>query len=93
MRLRLLRWEQISRLPTERFNDVLLECIRDGWRVVYEYRSFDAWVDYGRIDLKSGRSRLRFEWTAWFEGEISGPRPALLALARRYGLPSPMRPY
>jgi hypothetical protein len=82
-------WQRINTVSTERFNEVLAACKRDGWRITYEYDGWDAWIDYGRVDLMKDDSKLRFEWTNWREGEILGPGALLRRLAEQYKLPQP----
>jgi hypothetical protein len=84
--LALRRWNQICDIPTPRFNQVLDALRDDGWTVSYEYDGYDAWIDYGRLDLQSGDTKLRFAWTNYTEGEISGPRSTLETVASRFGL-------
>lgn len=78
----------IEDIPTENFNIILKEYLAAGWVKVYEYEGFDAWIDYGRIDLKKGRSKIRLEWDNWTEGQIRGPRTEIEALAKNKGLSS-----
>jgi hypothetical protein len=48
-----------------------------GWITTYEYAADDAWVDYARVDLRKGRSKLRLEWDQESGGSIEGPRTVL----------------
>jgi len=76
----------IEDIPTEHFTAIVKEQAQAGWKKTYLYQGFDAWIDYGRIDLKKNGSKLRFEWDNWTEGEISGPKAVVEALAARHGL-------
>ena len=90
-KLALHRWERVENIPTDKFNAIMSEHLSNGWRKTYEYAGFDAWIDYGRVDLRQGAQRLRFEWTNYFEGTISGAPPLIRAIAEKYeleGLPS-----
>jgi hypothetical protein len=51
-----------------------------GWITTYEYGGEDVWVDYARVDLRKGRSKLRLEWDQENGGSIAGPRVVLAAL-------------
>ncbi|MCS0587658.1 hypothetical protein ACFQ09_01340 [Massilia norwichensis] len=48
-----------------------------GWITTYEYGGADAWVDYARVDLRKGRSKLKLEWDQESGGSIDGPRVVL----------------
>jgi hypothetical protein len=84
--LALHRWARLEGIPTEKFNDILKAHLSSGWQKTYVYEGFDAWIDYGRVDLRRGRERLRFEWTNWLEGEISGPPTIVRSVADAHGL-------
>lgn len=85
LKFALLRLSVIQDIPTDRFNAIAKELLASGWVKTYEYDNFDAWVDYGRIDLKKGSVKLKFEWDNWTEGQIIGPRDEVEAVARQYG--------
>jgi hypothetical protein len=51
-----------------------------GWITTYEYIGDDAWVDYARVDLRKGRSKLKLEWDQESGGSIDGPQAVLDAL-------------
>jgi hypothetical protein len=48
-----------------------------GWTQTFEYEGDDAWVEYARIDLRKGRSKLRLEWDPESGGSVEGPRTSL----------------
>jgi hypothetical protein len=48
-----------------------------GWVTTYEYAGEDLWVDYARVDLRKGRSKLRLEWDQESGGSVAGPRAEL----------------
>ena len=85
LRFKLLRLATIKDIPTERFNQLMKDLKADGWRVTSEYSGIDAWIDYGCVHLRRGRSRLRFEWDNWTEGSVEGPLPLIEAIAHRHG--------
>ncbi|MDN4051802.1 hypothetical protein QPK32_01715 [Massilia sp. YIM B02763] len=51
--------------------------VRQGWVTTYEYVGEDAWVDYARVDLRKGRSKLKLEWDQESGGSVAGPRAVL----------------
>ena len=63
------------------------QLVRDGWRKTSEYDGLDAWIDYGRIDLKKGAIELTLEWDNWTEESIEGPRDVVERLGRELELP------
>jgi len=87
LKLRLLRHAIIQDIPTARFNALIQSLLSSGWSKTYEYTGFDAWIDYGRVDLKKGRARLRLSWDNWCEGEVRGPQAAVAAIAQQVGVP------
>ncbi|MFK3737158.1 hypothetical protein [Massilia sp. TN1-12] len=69
--------ETIEGLPPfalRQANDALR---RQGWVTTYEYVGEDAWVDYARVDLRKGRSKLKLEWDQESGGTVAGPRAVL----------------
>jgi hypothetical protein len=48
-----------------------------GWITTYEYAGEDIWVEYARVDLRKGRSKLKLEWDQESGGSIAGPRAVL----------------
>ena len=87
LRFRILGLATIRDIPTERFRELVDQLARDGWRKTSEYDGFDAWIDYGRINLKKGATKLTLEWDNWTEGSIEGPRGVVERLGRDFGLP------
>jgi hypothetical protein len=59
----------------------------DGWQKVGEYDGFDAWIDYGRINLRKEAVRLTLEWNNWTEGSLEGPRSVVERIGQDFGLP------
>jgi hypothetical protein len=72
--------ETVSGLPPFALRQAVDALLRAGWIKTYEYEAEDAWVDYARVDLRRGRSKLRLEWDAETGGTIEGPRAALDAI-------------
>lgn len=87
LRFRVLRLATIKDIPTERFNALLVKLQSRGWRKTGEYTGFDAWIDYGKVRLRKGPSRLTLEWDNWTEGSIEGPAEAIAAIAHEEALP------
>jgi hypothetical protein len=86
LRFRLLGLATIKDISTPRLKTLLVHLTEAGWKKVYEYEGFDAWIDYGRIDLKRSGVRLRLEWDNWTEGSLEGPREVVHAIANAQGL-------
>jgi hypothetical protein len=86
LRFRLLGLATIKDIPTERFRAVLDGLTGDGWRKVGEYDGFDAWIDYGRINLRKEAVRLTLEWDNSTEGSIEGPRSVVERIGQDFGL-------
>jgi hypothetical protein len=86
LRFRLLGLATIKDISTPRLKALLVHLTELGWKKVYEYEGFDAWIDYGRIDLQKSGVRLRLEWDNWTEGSLEGPRGAVRAIANDQGL-------
>ncbi len=86
LKMKVLRRAIIQDIPTEQFNNIIRQYQQFGWNKTYEYGGFDAWIDYGRVDLRKGFSKLRFEWDNWCEGEVQGPRRLIAAIAQQLGL-------
>ena len=55
IRFRVLRLATIKDIPAEDFNQLVERLLRQGWCKTSEYDGFDAWIDYGRISLKTYR--------------------------------------
>ena len=64
---------------------VIKQLTEDGWRVTYEYKGFDAWIDYGCVRLRKEFTSLACEWDNWTEGSIAGPQQVIEAIAARNG--------
>ena len=86
LRFKLLGMATIKDIPTQRFNEVIVELIANGWVKTYEYSGFDAWIDYGNVRLKKDGSTLNCEWDNWTEGSIEGPERIIAALAENANL-------
>jgi hypothetical protein len=69
--------ETISDLPPFALRQALETLLRSGWMKTFEYDADDAWVDYARVDLRRGRSKLRLEWDLDSGGTVKGPRAVL----------------
>jgi len=69
--------ELISDLPPFALRQTVESLLRSGWIKTFEYDADDAWVDYARVDLRRGRTRLRLEWDLDTGGTVEGPRAVL----------------
>ena len=67
----------IEGLPPFALRQTVEALLGAGWITTYEYSGEDAWVDYARIDLRKGRSKLKLEWDQESGGSIEGPRTVL----------------
>jgi len=67
----------IEGLPPIALHQAVDSLVRGGWIKTFEYDKDDAWVDYARIDLRKGRSKLRLEWDPESGGSVEGPRAVL----------------
>jgi hypothetical protein len=69
--------ETIDGLPPFALRQALDALARQGWVTTYEYVGEDAWIDYARVDLRKGRSKLKMEWDQESGGSVAGPRAVL----------------
>ena len=67
----------IEGLPPFALRRTVDTLLAGGWITTYEYGGTDAWVDYARVDLRKGRSKLKLEWDQESGGSIDGPRVVL----------------
>lgn len=67
----------ISGLPPFALRNTVEALARSGWIRTFEYEGADAWIDYARVDLRKGRSKLRLEWDHDSGGSVAGPRAVL----------------
>jgi hypothetical protein len=79
LRLLVMNRRAVVLIPTNEFNLFVERCLADGWQRGRMYRGFDAWIDYGRVDLRKNGKLVRFEWDNWDEGSMEGRMDALLA--------------
>lgn len=86
VRFRLLGLATIKDIPTEQFNEIIRSLVKRGWIPGSEYAGHDAWIDYGRVKLRKGRFRLKFEWDNWTEGSVEGHPEVLHEIASRHKL-------
>ena len=69
--------ELISDLPQFALRQTVESLLRSGWIKTFEYDADDAWIDYARVDMRRGRTRLRLEWDLDTGGTVEGPRAVL----------------
>lgn len=79
---------KIDFIATEVGDATLTKLQNDGWKVVDQYAqmAFDKGIDYDEYTLKKGDETLYFEWTNWFEWEVTGSQPVLEMLTEHFGL-------
>ncbi|GAB3020250.1 hypothetical protein [Bowmanella dokdonensis] len=75
----------IQAIPRIQFDSVIETCLQEGWEKGRLYEGTDSWRKDGRLSLRKGTSTLEFERNE-DQGQITGPRPAIEGLARRYDL-------
>lgn len=84
-RFKALRLATIKDIPTDQFNALIDRFRSEGWRKKYEYKGFDAWIDYGCVKLRRDSIVIKFEWDNWTEGSVEGPQEVIGDLAREIG--------
>ncbi|WP_296948916.1 hypothetical protein [uncultured Massilia sp.] len=72
--------ETIDGLPPFALRQAVESLLRQGWIKTYEYTNADAWIDYARVDLRRGRSKLKLEWDQESGGSVAGPHSVLTQL-------------
>lgn len=82
-KFKLLNHRTVKDIPTDEFNKIIESLIKNGWKKVYEYDGFDAWIDYGKLILKNKNKKLLFEWDNWTEGSIEAEK-ILLKRSQQY---------
>ena len=70
-------------IPTEKFHELAKELRSEGWKNIYTYSGFDAWIDYGNISLWRNFRKLNLEWDNWTEGSIEGNKKIIAKIAAR----------
>jgi len=69
--------ETIEGLPPFALRQATDALLAQGWIRTFEYMGEDAWIEYARVDLRKGRSKLKLEWDQESGGSIAGPRAVL----------------
>jgi len=78
---------KIEFLDTEKGESIIEDLNATGWRILKEYPLvFDKGIDYDYCVLEKAGKRLRFEWTNWFEWEVTGDATSLIELSSKYQL-------
>ncbi|MCY7297048.1 hypothetical protein [Alteromonas sp. a30] len=81
LRFKILGHATIKDIPTDQFNEIIESLISSGWKKIYVYDGFDAWIDYGKVKLQCADCKLIFEWDNWTEGSVEGPAKVIEDLA------------
>lgn len=64
---------------------IIKDLKKSGWIIIDKYPMvFDKGIDNDFYILKRENIILRFEWTNWFEWEISGPDESISELSNKY---------
>jgi hypothetical protein len=85
-RFSLLGLATILNIKTDQFNKILKDFEKLGWKRIYEYKGFDAWIDYGKVKLRKGLNTLTFEWDNWTDGSIEGRKYIIEELGKEKDL-------
>lgn len=82
LRFRLFGLATIKDIPSDKFEVVVSDLARQGWRSSSRYSGFDAGIDYDSFRLRKGLVALKCEWDNWTEWSVEGPRRIVEAVAR-----------
>ena len=78
---------KIEFLDTDKGESIIEDLKNDGWQIKKEYPLvYDKGIDYDYCVLKKAGKKLRFEWSNWFEWEVTGDASSLLELSNKYHL-------
>ena len=80
---------KIEGIKTETGNQIIEALLQAGWQQTKAYSplAFDKGIDYDSYTLQKGSCELTFEWSNWFEWEVTGPAKELEKLIEQFGLP------
>ena len=76
---------KIENVESDLGNKILKHLVKEeGWRIQSQYdpTAFDKGVDFDSYAIKKGGKELSFEWSNWFEWEITGDTEMLKLLAK-----------
>jgi hypothetical protein len=78
---------KIEFIDTDIGDKIIDDLKESGWRLVDEYPMvFDKGIDYDFYTLELDNKTIKFEWTNWFEWEISGTEESLIQMSKKYKL-------
>jgi hypothetical protein len=78
---------KIEFIDTDIGEKIIKDLKRSGWRLIDEYPMvFDKGIDYDFYTLERENLEMKFEWTNWFEWEVSGSDESLVEISERYKL-------
>jgi hypothetical protein len=83
----LMRKIKVKNIETAFGNSLLKSLVQvNGWRIQSQYDedSFDKGIDFDRYVIEKEDIELIFEWTNWFEWEISGDQTTIEKLSQCY---------
>lgn len=64
---------------------IIKDLKKSGWKIIDKYPMvFDKGIDYDFYILKRENEIIKFEWTNWFEWEISGSDEFISELSNKY---------
>jgi hypothetical protein len=82
-----LYFMKIEFIDTDIGEKIIKDLKRFGWRLIDEYPMvFDKGIDYDFYTLERENLEMKFEWTNWFEWEVSGSDESLVEISERYKL-------
>ncbi len=80
---------KVVNIKTESGKQILKALVKsDGWCIQSQYdeSAFDKGIDFDSYTLEKKQIELYFEWTNWFEWEISGDPETIQKLSHDFGL-------
>ena len=79
---------RLINIDTDHGNRIIEELLINGWKKekIYNKHSFDKGIDFDSYSLIKQDQSLYFEWSNWFEWEVSGSESALMDLSNKYVL-------
>lgn len=77
-------------IETAKGNEILDQLKSEGWKTKSQYSplAFDKGIDYDRYELVLKDKAIVFEWTNWFEWELTGTEEILGEIKQRFLSPN-----
>jgi hypothetical protein len=78
---------KIEFINTELGDKIIENLKNSSWRLIDKYPMvFDKGIDYDFYTLALKDKVLKFEWTNWFEWEVSGTEESVVQISEEYNL-------